>query len=336
MNEENQQPCIGWSALTYNTLYYQSRSPRWKNDVMHIKRRSICLWHFRHDTRTESPRYITGITHWKRRVRRLRAGDGAARRIAAPRVQWRAPLYAYERSGRGWLLPIDTTSWSRAATTRAIFPRLSFARDLQLRGWWHRSRGSNESHVSRSRQRRAIIRRRPPPRAAQHDRPAAGRRRGTCMFVCVYVYLDKRVRNASLAIYVLRHTSSLALAPTAHPPGFNDPSRDPSGEAARPVRQILSPSTTTRQHRAMSPPHRRTDRFAVPSASVAATIGRGCVRHRTIRRQSIVIQFQARRIPSSGLQRSFSCSSKSRKKCPQCFGNTVAFIDSFTTWQRTL
>lgn len=83
---------------------------------------------------------------------------------------------------------------------------------------------------------------------------AAGRRRGTCMLVCVY--LDKRVRNASLAIYVLRHTSSLALAPTAHPPGFSNPSgggcpprtSDPSFRPP-PTPRHVAPASTDRPFR---------------------------------------------------------------------------------------
>lgn len=53
VNEENQQPRVGWSALTYDTLYFQSRSPRWKSDVMHVKRRKVDL--FRRDTFGTTP-----------------------------------------------------------------------------------------------------------------------------------------------------------------------------------------------------------------------------------------------------------------------------------------
>lgn len=124
---------------------------------------------------------------------------------------------------------------------------------------------------------------------AQHDRPCRDfatirRRRRTC--VCMF--MDKGVRNASLAIYVLRHTSSPALAPAAHIPPFSlfspvflRPLPQPSrGPPAPYVRSFLSPSTTACKAarwrwRAMPPPHRRTDRFAVPSAPVAATTGRG-------------------------------------------------------------
>lgn len=230
----------------------------------------------------------------------MAAGDGAARHIAAPREQWRAPLLCLREVGADYRLTLlllftDHARPRREHLLRDLSPTLR-ARSAAPRRWQGRSRGprSLSSHVLRSRQRRAIIRR-PPPRAAQHDRPAAGRRRGTCMFVCVYVYLDKGVRNASLAIYVLRHTSSPALAPAAHPSGFSDPSATPPREAARPVRQIL-PFHPPPRLASTAPCRPRIDgptdaRFAVPSTSVAATTGRGCVRYRTIRRQSIVIQF---------------------------------------------
>lgn len=90
----------------------------------------------------------------------------------------------------------------------------------------------------------------------------------------------QRVRNASLAIYVLRHTSSPALAPAAHPspPGFSDPSRDPAG-TTRPVRQILPfvlHHASGAARRTMPPPHRRTN--ARPFRS---TVSAGSCHHRT-------------------------------------------------------
>lgn len=203
---------------------------------MHIKRRTVdsLRRHFRHDTRAESPRCITGVTHWKRRVRRLRAGDGAARRIAAPRVQWRAPLYAYERSGRGWLLPTDTTSWSRAATTRATFPRLSFARDLRppCRGWWHRSRRTSRTSRDRVNGERSSS-------DHLHVRSTIDLRRvvdegPVCLCACMCIWIKgcgtRRSRSTFCGI--------LALSPWLPPP-TPLASATPRGEAARPVRQIL-------------------------------------------------------------------------------------------------
>jgi len=58
------------------------------------------------------------------------------------------------------------------------------------------------------------------------------RQRRTCM--CV----DRGVRNASLAIYVLRHTSSPALTPATPGPAPATPPASLSG-TTRPVRQIL-------------------------------------------------------------------------------------------------
>lgn len=117
----------------------------------------------------------------------------------------------------------------------------------------------------------------------------------------------QRVRNASLAIYVLRHTSSPALAPAAHPSPRVSATlpATPQGPPVPYVRSFLSSSTTQAARRG-APCHPRIDgptrdRFAVPSAPVAATTGRG--RRRTIRRQSIVIQFRAWQILSSGTHR---------------------------------
>lgn len=97
-----------------------------------------------------------------------------------------------------------------------------------------------------------------------------------------------------------------ARRPPLPPPGFSDPSRDPAG-ATRPVRQILPFALHhgSQAARRGAPCHPRIDgptrdRFAVPLAPVAATTGRGCVRRRTIWRQSIVIQFHAQQILSSG------------------------------------
>lgn len=135
----------------------------------------------------------------------------------------------------------------------------------------------------------------PPPRAAASPRTSSSKRR-------TYMCVDRGVRNASLAIYVLRHTSSPALMPATHPPGSSNPSRDPfRGHPPRTSDPSFHPPPRlaggTKRH--ATPASDRRDRFAVPSAPVAATTGRGCVHHRTIRRQSIVIQFQARRILSS-------------------------------------
>jgi len=135
---------------------------------------------------------------------------------------------------------------------------------------------------------------------------------------------------ASLAIYVLRHTSSPALAPIAHhplclsdlpatsrdhPPSYtSDPSFRPPPSTVRQRRAVARRGTSAPcHHPRIDGPTR--DRFAVPSAPVAATTGRGCTRD-TLRR-SIVIQFQAppdtffRLVPARSTDRS----SGSPKKC---------------------
>lgn len=172
---------------------------------------------------------------------------------------------------------------ARGRDTSTSSARLPFARDSQPRRCrWRRSRGP------RRRARHVITRLldtfstksdpSPPPRAAQ-ARSACGESSTDVVVVngepvCVWT---RGVRIASLAIYVLRHTSSPALTPATHPPAPATPPATLSG-ATRPVRQILP---FTLHHgslvvqSAMPPPH-RTD--ARPFRS---TVSAGSCHHRT-------------------------------------------------------
>lgn len=229
---------------------------------------------------------------------------------------------------------------SRAATTRASSPRLlSLAR--AIRGL----EGGSVGRAGRARRTSSHVVAR--PGIASNGERSSGDHlhvlRSTidlrrvdldeepvCFSLCMCIWTKgcgtRRSRSTFCGI--------LALLPWLPPPtplASPDPSRDPS-EGGRPPR-TSDPSFRPPPRLASTAPCRpRIDgptdaRFAVPSASVAATTGRGCVRHRTIRRQSIVIQFQARRILSSGLRCSFS-RPRSRKNCPQCSGNTAALLET--------
>lgn len=224
------------------------------------------------------------VTH--RKPPRLRSAG------AAPRVRWRVPLCSREvGSGMTTLLAVYG---SRAAATRAPPPR------LPLRARFATSSAAVAA-IARAAPRRgpqaATSDPPPPPRAAASPRTSSSKRR-TCM--CV----DRGVRNASLAIYVLRHTSSPALMPATHPPAA--PATPPAtlSGATRPVRQIL-PFTLHHDalaaRSAMPPPHRTNARPFRSTVSAGSCHHRTGLRvhHRTIRLQSIVIQFQVRRILSS-------------------------------------
>jgi len=135
--------------------------------------------------------------------------------------------------------------------------------------------------------------------------------------------VDKGVRNASLAIYVLRHTSSPALAPAAHPflprvsatlpatPRWGHPSRT-SDPSFRPPPRLASGAA----RRTMPPPHRRTN--ARPFRS---TVSAGSCHHRTGLRTPPDDTAPINRDPVSSpadtffRNAPFSRSSGSRKKC---------------------
>lgn len=89
----------------------------------------------------------------------------------------------------------------------------------------------------------------------------------------------KGVRNASLAIYVLRYTSSPALTPAAHPPDRLQratPPATPRATRRTSVPSFHPPPLSLSLSLAMPPPHRRTD--ARPFRS---TVSAGSCHHRT-------------------------------------------------------
>jgi len=167
---------------------------------------------------------------------------------------------------------------------------------------------------------------------------------------CVPAYLRVRCTGrkgcgiyASLAIYVLRHTSSPALAPIAHHPlCLSDLPRDlPRPPALVHVRSFLSPSTlygsptarcgATRHERATPPPpHRRTD--ARPFRS---TVSAGSCHHWTGLHTWYVVPIN--RDPVSSTSRyflparagSFNRSSGSRKNCLWYSGEHFRFYRGF-------
>lgn len=172
---------------------------------------------------------------------------------------------------------------TRAAATRAPPPRLPFAPDLRPHRRWqtaaaaiaraapsetHRHTSSGRVNDERSSATSTCC------ASTNGFRRVHGRRRRqrrTC--ICV----DRGVRNASLAIYVLRHTSSPALTPAHPPPAPATPPATLSG-ATRPVRQILPFALhhgSLAARSAVPPPH-RTD--ARPFRS---TVSAGSCHHRT-------------------------------------------------------
>jgi hypothetical protein len=189
----------------------------------------------------------------------------------------RGRRYPRERSGRGWLhYRLFTGSRHRGSDTtehhlRELPPRVRFAtsaamvaatneQDAPSRGDVRRASRSSGWSTTCSAIRSTL---------SFETRSSRDCRR------CVRVQCTGRKGcgiYASLAIYVLRHTSSPALAPIAHHPlCLSDLPRDlPRPPALVHVRSFLSPSTlygsptarcgATRHERATPPPpHRRTD-----------------------------------------------------------------------------
>lgn len=281
---------------------------------------------YHRDNNTETRRDSAITRRWRR---------GATYRGAASTVEGAVIRLREVGSGLTYYRPTLLADHARPRREQFLFRDYPSRAICNPEGGGIRSRGSNESHVSRSRQRRVIIRRPPPPRAAQHDRPAATSSTRN-LYVCVCVYLDKRVRNASLAIYVLRHTSSLALAPTAHPSWLQRPLPRPLGGRlpAPYVRSFLSPSTDSPAPRHVAPAS--TDR------PFRSTISVGSCHHRTGLRtpdDTAPINRDPVSSPADTFFRLATLVPAARvnlvRSVLSALESAVAFIDSFTTWQRT-